>query len=743
MGGQTAPQRLNYPNNQYKDKMATEPKPNQTSRQASMDNDEIDLAQLFSTLWFHKYHIGTAIVACALLGGIYAFGSTPVYKADAMLEFSGRKNQILGDLTDVLGGSQQSPTDAEVELIRSRLVIGQSIEDLALDTRITPKYFPVLGKWWQRSDVPPVLSLGIFSVPDAWLGKPFELTAHSKVDYTLTTPDGEQLSGKVGEKLSIDADSELLVTKLIAPQGQDFELVKYSFLNTVDNVRANLSAAPKGKNSAIIGLSYTGVDAVKNQQILNQIIHNYVLQNRDKEVQVAASGLAFIGQELPRLKEELQQSENKLNNYRAKSGSLDMPTEAKGTLDSLTKIEMQITDLRAEEAGLAERYTKEHPAYRALLDKINVLNQAKTKLNQQIAGMPQTQQEIIRLTRDVEINQAIYVQLLNKQQELSILKASSQGNVRVVDTAMTAEKPIKPKKGMIILLASLLGGMAAAGWVLAKSMLNRGITSAEEIEALGMGVFASVPFSETQRKRDILLAKLKRQSPTHARANTLLALKDPADVAVEAIRALRTSLYFSLMDAKTHVVMISGATPGVGKSFVSANLAAVMAQADKKVLLIDGDMRKGYMHQLLEMEMGQGLAEILASKDGDFEPYIKATHLGNMYFLSGGSTPKNPSELLLNGRINAFLKWASQQFDYVILDTPPVLAVTDAAVMGQHADVSLLVARFGQTGTRELEACMTRFDNSNVTIKGVILNGIKRTAVNYYEYESYTKYANK
>lgn len=702
------------------------------------DDDEIDLSQLLSTLLFHKYRIGAAIVAGAVLGGLYAFSATPIYRADGLLEISSHKNQILGELTEVFS-TQQSPADTEAELIRSRLVLGKTVEDLKLDVAITPNYFPVVGRMWHLRDAEPVVELGIFNVSDRWLGEKFYLTAHSKTDFTLTTPDGEELAGKVGTPLLINTDSRLQVNKLLAAQNQDFTLVKSSFLQTIDDMHTNLSATPKGKNSPVIGLSYTGEEPEKTQRILNSIIHNYVQQNRDKDVQAAANGLHFINDELPRLKGDLQQAENKLNAYRSQSGSLDIPVEAKSTLDSLAKIEMQITDLKTEEAGLAELYTKEHPAYKALLDKLNVLEQAKIRLNKQITAMPETQQEIIRLTRDVEINQAIYVQLLNKQQELSILKASSQGNIRVVDLAMTADKPIKPKKSIIILLAAMAGGLLSSAWYLINVLMYRGISSADEIEALGLDVYANVPISETQRKRDKLLARLHKETNSQVRANILLSLKDPTDIAVEAIRALRTSLYFSMMDARNNIVMISGATPEVGKSFISANLAAIMAQSDKKVLLIDGDMRKGYMHHLMEAQGNNGLTEILQDTQADYAPKIQHTQLANLDFISGGKTPLNPSELLLNERIADFLTWASKHYDYVILDTPPVLAVTDAAVMGQYAGITLLVSRFGQTSTKELETCITRFANSNVAIKGVILNGVERTAQNYHSYENYSK----
>ena len=308
--------------------------------------------------------------------------------------------------------------------------------------------------------------------------------------------------------------------------------------------------------------------------------------------------MAFISEELPRLKETLQEAENKLNAYRERAGSLDIPLESKGALESLTSIETQITLLKTEEAGLAELYTPEHPSYKAVLDKLAVLERAKSKINQQIAGLPNTQQEVIRLTRDVETNQATYVQLLAKQQELNIMKASAQGNVRVVDHAYTPEQPIAPRKAVITALSALAAGALASMWVMLQGRMRRGITSSEEIENLNLEVAALVPYSKTQQKRDLLKRKFKSLT---GRSNYLLANEDASDVAVEAIRALRTNIYFSMLDARNNVLMITGAAPEAGKSFISANLATVMAQSGKRVLLIDTDMRKGYLDQLFKL----------------------------------------------------------------------------------------------------------------------------------------------
>lgn len=701
---------------------------------ASSNNDEIDFGQQLHNLWLHKSKIATALIAGGLLGAVFSFASTPVYRADAMLEIETKQNQILTEINNMLS-NEPAPSEAEIELVQSRMVIGKTVDELQLDQEVKATYFPVFGNMIHNlsGNDDPILKIGTFTVSEEWINKPFKLTVKDSKNYILTLPNGTAKEGRVGTPLKINNETVLKVDQILAETEQDFELTKFSKLSAIENIKNQLSVISKGKTSPIINLAYTDVDPKKTSAVLNSIADNYVAQNRERDIQVASSGLAFISEELPRLKETLQEAENKLNAYRERAGSLDIPLESKGALESLTSIETQITLLKTEEAGLAELYTPEHPSYKAVLDKLAVLERAKSKINQQIAGLPNTQQEVIRLTRDVETNQATYVQLLAKQQELNIMKASAQGNVRVVDHAYTPEQPIAPRKAVITALSALAAGALASMWVMLQGRMRRGITSSEEIENLNLEVAALVPYSKTQQKRDLLKRKFKSLT---GRSNYLLANEDASDVAVEAIRALRTNIYFSMLDARNNVLMITGAAPEAGKSFISANLATVMAQSGKRVLLIDTDMRKGYLDQLFKLTPEYGLADILS---GHVSPAkaVCETRIENLHLISNGGYPKNPSELLMDSRFTELLANAQKRYDYVIIDTPPVLAVTDATIVGQLAGTVLLVSRYGTTTTRELEISADRLRQNKINIKGVILNGMKREANSMYDYYAY------
>ena len=503
------------------------------------------------------------------------------------------------------------------------------------------------------------------------------------------------------------------------------------------STRPNLSIGDVGKDTGILAFNFVGTDKEKIQIVLNSVVRNYEHQDKEFGVLSAGRSLDFIEKQLPVIKASLRESEDKLNEFRHKNATLDLSLEAQSVMQNLTKIESELTSIDTKEAEVSELFTKDHPSYQALIEKKKVLQKAKDDLVKRVAAMPQLQQDVIRLTRDVEIEQQVYMQLLNKQQEFSIMKASNAGNVRIVDTAVTLEEPIKPKKPLILLLLTMGFAAIATLYFIIKSLFNRGVNGTEAFDQIGVDVLASIPLSLVQKNKDGLFVKTNKKK--NARTDFLLAQNLPTDPAVEAIRALRTSVYFTLMDAKNNVLMVSGATSSVGKSFVSTNLAVVMAQSAKKVLLVDSDMRKGYVHEMLHQPIGSGLSDVLSGAMS-FNEAIRTTEIEGLDFVSRGDVPVNPAELLMKANLETLLAEVSGRYDYVILDAPPIMAVTDAAILGQQAGTTIIVARYGLTTEQDIENCVVRFANSNVVVKGAILNGVEKSANNYYAYEAYNSY---
>jgi len=345
---------------------------------------------------------------------------------------------------------------------------------------------------------------------------------------------------------------------------------------------------------------------------------------------------------------------------------------------------------------------------------------------------------VLRLTRDVQVGQEIYLQLLNKVQELNILKAGTVGNVRIIDHAAVQIKPVKPKKPLLVVIATLLGGMLSVALVLARAALHKGIESPEELEQLGMNVYAAIPLSEWQQEQE--KKQLQQKKGRATKQQQLLSIHNPADLSIEALRSLRTSLHFAMLEAGNKVLMITGPSPGIGKSFVSANLGAVVAQSGQKVLIIDADLRKGHLQRFFRKQSEQGLSDYLAGKL-DLAQLVTSTDQDGLDFVARGMVPPNPSELLMHPRFAALLEWASEHYDLVLVDTPPVLAVTDAAIVGRLAGTTLLLARYGINAAKEVEVTQRRLEQNGIEVKGVILNAMQRKASSYYGNYGYYQYS--
>ncbi|MCS0435751.1 polysaccharide biosynthesis tyrosine autokinase [Vibrio diabolicus] len=716
----------------------------QTIKQSRQADDEIDLGKLFGIILDAKWLILCTVVLFSIIGVGVAILSTPIYKADALIQIesksSGGISAMVGDMGELF--SAESSATTEIEIIKSRMILGGTVDKFNLTTVVSPNYMPIIGKGLARLQGEQIsLSVSRFNTPSYAVGIPLtlEVIDSEKQTFRLIEDDNNViLEGKVGELIEKNG-YQFLATEMIAQDGASFIVSKVSKLDAINKLQENLSISERGKQTGIISLSFSGEDRAKIQAILNDISQNYFLQNVQRNSAEAEQSLEFLKGHLPDIKTKLTASEDVLNRFRQENESIDLGLEAQSTLKVMVELEAQLNELTFKESEISQRFTQDHPAYKSLLDKRETLLKEKERLNKQVQKLPKTQREVLRMTRDVEVNQQIYIQLLNKVQELNIIKAGTVGNVRILDNAQSFSKPIKPKKALIVVLATLLGGMAGVAFVLIRAAFHRGVETPDQIEQIGMPVYASVPKSIQQLE---FANKLKRNKGSNDEL-VLLAEANPADLSIEALRSLRTSLHFAMMEAKNNVLMISGPAPSIGKTFVSTNFAAVAAKTGQKVLLIDADMRKGYLQQCFGLRWDNGLSDYLSGKTSHSN-IIKSTSIDNLDVVTRGQVPPNPSELLMHPRFKSFVDQMSAQYDLVIIDTPPVLAVTDPSIVGAIAGTTLMVARFDQTTLKEIEVAQGRFEQSGVEVKGVILNAVEKKASNSYGYGyGYYNYAYK
>ncbi len=705
---------------------------------SSVDNssDEIDLGKLLGILLDAKWIILVTTFLFAVGGVAVALLSTPIYKADALIQIeqksSGGISSLVGDMGELF--SQESSATTEIEIIKSRMILGDTVDKFNLTTVAEPKYLPVIGKGLARiAGKVNQIEISRYTVPEYAQEMKHTLVVldAEKNTYQLVRGDEQVVLQGVAGELAKNDGYELFVTELRSHNEQEFSLSQQSRLEAIEWLKKNLAISERGKQTGILMLSFEGENRNQISEILNHISQTYFLQNVERNSAEAEKSLTFLKGHLPDIKNSLTTAEDTLNRFRQDNESIDLGLEAKSTLDVMVKLEAQLNELTFKESEISQRFTKDHPAYRSLLDKRETLLKERERLNQQVQKLPKTQREVLRMTRDVEVNQQIYIQLLNKVQELSIIKAGTVGNVRILDEAQSYAKPVKPKKPLIVVLATLLGGMLSVALVLVKAALHRGVENPDEIEQIGLSVYASVPKSNLQLELANKLARKKRNTDL-----TLLAESNPADLSIEALRGLRTSLHFAMMEAKNNVLMISGPAPGIGKSFVSTNFAAVAAKTGQKVLLIDADMRKGYLQQCFGLNWENGLSDLLSGKITR-DVAVQSTKVENLDIITRGQVPPNPSELLMHPRFKELVDWASENYDLVIIDTPPVLAVTDPSIVGALAGTTLMVARFGQNTVKEIDVARSRFEQAGIEVKGVILNAIEKKASSSYGYGYY------
>ncbi|MFN4100531.1 MAG: polysaccharide biosynthesis tyrosine autokinase, partial [Pararhodobacter sp.] len=372
----------------------------------------------------------------------------------------------------------------------------------------------------------------------------------------------------------------------------------------------------------------------------------------------------------------------------------------------------ELAALQRREDELSQRYTAAHPAYRLLLEERGRLESRLALLREEVGALPETQRQIINLTRDLDLAQRLYTELLTRAQQVEVLRASTIGSVRIIDPAATGGTPIAPRRNLILALGLALGGMGGIGLVLLRNWLRKGVQDAAEIERQGLPVFATINYSRTADTA----GRRKGQLP-------ILAQAEPGDLAVEAFRSLRTSLHFGMLDAASPTLTITSAHPEAGKSFLATNLAYVAAQAGQRVCLIDADLRRGQLRRYFNLPRNQpGLAEVLAG-DREIGDVLLPGPVADLYVLPTGRYPPNPSELLMRAQLRRLLDWCAENFDLTILDAPPALAVTDPVILGRSTGATILVVRHDVTAPGEVDATMKTFAAAGLRLNGAVLNG--------------------
>lgn len=724
---------------------------------AMPDDGDISLGEILDLMLDNLRLLIGVTVSVFALGLGYAFTATPTYEANLLVQVedqAGSPKGILGEVGSLF--DVKTPASAEMEIIRSRMVLGKVVDTLGLNIVASPNYLPVLGAWLARrsTDLSEPGFLGFpgyvtgresirvrsFEAPDSADGDQFVVVADGQGGYELRSEElARPVKGKVGELLEVPMAggvASLIISQLEGRKGAEFRLVRQSRISTIQGLQGALQISEKGRQSGIISVSLQGGSRARVSAILNEIGRQYVRQNIERKSEEAEKTLVFLDRQLPAFKRQLEESEGAFNEYRNRVGSIDLDEEGKLTLQQAVVAETRLLEAQQKKRELDARYSSEHPQVRVLNEQIETYRQQISDINGRIKKLPKVQQEAVRLTRDVKVNTELYQALLNNSLQLRLVKEGKVGNVRLLDEAAGPEYPVAPVRwriGLVSLVVGLILGVIAV--FLKRSLFGRITETAEIEQALGVSVFASIPFSDAQYR---LATEVKgKRGGLH-----LLAIKEPGDPAIESLRSLRTALQFGILGAENNVVLMTGATPGVGKTFISVNFAALMGGGGKRVLLIDADLRRGHTHRYFGLQRGTGLAEVILSPGLARTGVVRDTDADHVSLVTTGTLPPNPAELLMSDGFRNFVREQSALYDMVIIDAPPVLVAADTAAIAAVAGAVFFVVRADQSILGDVIESAKRLRQAGRRVDGVLFNGVDLSRRRYgygygYKYSRY------
>ncbi|RDK04970.1 polysaccharide biosynthesis tyrosine autokinase [Cupriavidus lacunae] len=699
------------------------------------DEPPVDLTSYLDVLIRYRWTFLPIAAVVMAAGLLYAFLSKPVYRADILVQIeeqNGASNNKQGANVSPVYDVKPAPS-AEIELLRSRMVVGKAVDRLRLDIAASPRYFPVIGAalasfnhelsqpglfgkggyaWGSES-----ITVSRLDVPPAMERRLITVTALGNGKYRLAfASDDAVAEGTVRVPLTVATTSgsvTIQIDQIDGRPGAMFNVARVPRAAAISGLQDQLIISERGKQSGVIGVALEGTSPDTTAAVLNEIGNAYVEQNLRRKAAEAEKSLTFLEAQLPQLKQQVETAETRYNAMRNQRGTIDLSEESKLILSQSVSIQAKLQELHQKRQELITRFTGNHPAIETMDNQITSLNAQLGGVSGKIQRLPDVEQNVLRLMRDVKVSAELYQSLLNDVQRLKLVRASKVGTARLVDPAEVPIRPVKPNRTLIAAASVLLGLLAGIAVVVLRRLLDGGVADADEIEReTGMTVYATVPYSAQQERL--------RSGPD---ADKLLARRMPDDPAVESLRSFRTALQFALLNSDSNnVVMITGPAPEVGKSFVCANFAAVLATGNRRVVLIDADLRRGGLNHHFGKQRVPGLTELLTGTP--LEQVLQRDVVPGLDFIATGSEPPLAADLLQTRAMETLLETLRNRYDVVLLDAPPVLAASDACVLATKAGAVFLVARADASTAAELKAARRAIVQAGSDIKGVIFNGL-------------------
>ncbi|WP_321795233.1 GNVR domain-containing protein [Burkholderia sp. BCC1988] len=708
--------------------------------------DESGVTQLWHVVTQHRRLFFATIGATLVTGVLYALLATPQYRAEALLRVQTKPGSSISSLSDVSGTIMASPSASdESEMLISRAVIDNAIDATGADLDIRnasrfPLIGPLLASRFDAEDAlaPALLGLsgyawggerldiGEFSIPKAALGDRFRVVAEGPNIWTLYDDDNNALAhGKVGETVSFRLPGEatagrLRIDVLRARPGIEYSVRKQPEPLVYENVSKHLKTVVPNRDSTLespsmIHLSYQADSAREAKKMVNAIVQQYLQHDLAFRTDRARRNLDSLRQRLPGLKHDLQKAEDDLNRYRTQNGAIDVDQQGAALISRLNTLAEHQTALQISLDDVRQHFLPKSVQYQTVQAQLDQVKREIRDTSAMAAKLPTTQREFVRLSRQVAIATQLYTSVLTNAQQLEIAISSAAPGVTAIDWAVAPFRPVWPRRGIIVLGALFAGVFLALTGVHLQSLYRRELYSPAALVRLTdrpcLAVVASSP----------ALAAAPGQSRSAALP---LAATHPDDEGVDSVRALRASLKIVL--AEPHkgsggkVLLFTGAKAGVGCSFVSSNLAYLLARTNASVLLINADLRTS------STAGGPGLAQVL---DGSMLPDAVTLRVAGsqLSIMTAGLPGKTSAGELFEGtELTKLIASVRQRYDFVVIDGPPLLQSNDAlGIVGANCDAHVLVSRSGLTRAADVEAALVRLRSIGADIAGHVFNADK------------------
>lgn len=724
--------------------------------------DKGELQAYFHVLLDNLWLIVAVAVVVGMAGLVYALGTRSVYESNMTFQVeetgpNAAKN-VLSEASSMF--ESKRATVAEMELLRSRMVIAPIVDALRLHIEVKPTYFPLVGAAiaHARGEVlsePGLFGAGgylwggetidvaTFDLPPALQHHVFTITVTGADAYRLRDTAGGAVSGagsavgwdgKVGIPLRVAIGEHALVlrvARIAARPGARFVLRGLSKQAAVATIQAGLHITEQGKQSGVVEVKLEGENPALVQAILAETAREYLRQTLARRREDAEKSLAFLTTQLVPLRAQLDRAEAQYGQQQRRHGSLNLADKVRVGVEQAAAAKARRDTLEERKTELLSRYTENHPILVGINAQLKLMDGSARKDANAIELLAEMEQDEHRITRDIKVKSELYSALSATAQQLRVLAASGASNVRLIDAPGYPEAPIKPNRSLIVsgaVMAGLFLGMVAA---FARQAMFAGIDGPHTVEKM-LGtkvVHVRIPHSSYQRQ-------LVKQAERGDRQIPMLARVAPEDPTIDALRGFRAALQFSMPHFRNNIVMITGPTSRLGKSFLSANSASVIAASGKRVLLIDADLRKGQLHRYFDNVQVPGLYEAV-SGSVPVHKAIRHEVMKNLDFMATGARPRNPSECLTPANLAALLAAVRDNYDVVMIDAPGVLDVADALIVGAQAGAVYLLARAGRTTEHELKETIVRLSQAGIVPEGVLFNDLRvRRGTHGYQYKA-------